>query len=317
MYDLIRHRKLYFLISAFVIVPGLVAMIYSIATIGSPVRLGIDFVGGSLFEMQFQADATEDGIRGVFAEFGLNDVVLQQLQAIDADTPGSRWQVRTSFVEPEVTEQLVAALNDRVAPVDSEATVVNQVSPTIGAEVTQAAVIAVLVATGVVLAFIVFAFRQVPNAIRYGICAIAAMVHDILVVMGVMSILGLLYGWEVDALFLTAMLTVIGYSVQDSIVVFDRIRENSRKRRGEDYELLVNRSVLETIHRSLATQLNAFFIMAALLLFGGSTIKQFVAILFIGLASGTYSSIFNAVPLLVSWEKGEIPLLRGSQKAHA
>ncbi|MBN2469731.1 MAG: protein translocase subunit SecF, partial [Anaerolineae bacterium] len=132
--------------------------------------------------------------------------------------------------------------------------------------------------------------------------------------MGVMSILGLVVGWEVDALFLTAMLTVIGFSVQDSIVVFDRIRENSRRRRGDSYDILVNRSVLETIHRSLATQLNVFFIMAALLLFGGDTIKHFVAILFVGLLSGTYSSIFNAVPLLVAWENGEIPLLRGRRQ---
>jgi len=230
---------------------------------------------------------------------------------------GSRWQVRTSFVEPEITEQITSALSEQLAPLDQDATTVQQVSPTIGAEVTQSAVVAVVVATVVILLFIVFAFRQVPNAFRYGVCAIAAMLHDILVVMGVMSILGLFFGWEVDALFLTAMLTVIGFSVQDTIVVFDRIRENSRKRRGEEYEMLVNRSVLETIHRSLATQLNAFFIMAALLLFGGATIKQFVAILFIGMASGTYSSIFNAVPLLVSWEKGEIPLLRGSRRQHA
>ncbi len=311
MFNFIKHRRLYFLISALVIVPGVIAMLYSIVTIGAPVRLGIDFVGGSLFEIQFQESVSEDAVRDVFAEFGLNDVVLQELQAVGSTVTGARWQVRTAFVEPEITEQITAALSERVAPLDTEATVVNQVSPTIGAEVTQAAVIAVLVATVVILAFIVFAFRQVPNALRYGVCAIAAMLHDILVVMGVMSILGLLFGWEVDALFLTAMLTVIGFSVQDSIVVFDRIRENSHKRRGDSYEILVNRSVLETIHRSLATQLNAFFIMAALLLFGGATIKQFVAILFVGLLSGTYSSIFNAVPLLVSWENGEIPFLRG------
>ncbi len=312
MFNFVKNRKYYFLLSTLVIVPGIIAMIISVVTTGVPVRLGIDFVGGSLFELQFNTPVTEDAIRDIFSQYGLQDVVLQELQPIEASLQsGSRWQVRTSFVEPEVTEQITAALDEQLAPLDKDATNVQQVSPTIGAEVTQAAVIAVVVATVVILLFIVFAFRQVSNAFRYGVCAIAAMIHDILVVMGVMSILGLLFGWEVDALFLTAMLTVIGFSVQDTIVVFDRIRENSRKRRGEDYEMLVNRSVLETIHRSLATQLNAFFIMAALLLFGGATIKQFVAILFIGMASGTYSSIFNAVPLLVSWEKGEIPLLGG------
>lgn len=318
MFNFVKNRKYYFLVSTLVIVPGIVAMLISLATTGAPVRLGIDFVGGSLFELQFNAPVTEDAIRDVFSQYGLQDVVLQELQPIEASMlSGSRWQVRTSFVEPEVTEEITAALSEQLAPLDKDATNVQQVSPTIGAEVTQAAVVAVVVATVVILLFIVFAFRQVPNAFRYGVCAIAAMIHDILVVMGVMSILGLLFGWEVDALFLTAMLTVIGFSVQDTIVVFDRIRENSRKRRGEDYEILVNRSVLETIHRSLATQLNAFFIMAALLLFGGATIKQFVAILFIGMASGTYSSIFNAVPLLVSWEKGEIPLLSRGHRQQA
>ena len=148
-----------------------------------------------------------------------------------------------------------------------------------------------------------------------GACAIAAMMHDILVAMGFMSIAGLLLGWEADSLFLTAMLTVIGFSVQDTIVVFDRIRENIPRHKDENYETVVNRSVLETLHRSLATQLNAIFVMVALLFFGGASIRQFIAVLLVGMVSGTYSSIFNAVPLLVAWEKGEIPLL--GRKAHA
>ena len=141
------------------------------------------------------------------------------------------------------------------------------------------------------------------------------MLHDVLVVAGVMSLAGLLLGWEVDALFLTAVLTVVGFSVQDTIVVFDRIRENIPRYLGEPYETIVNRSILETIHRSLATQLNAFFIMIAILLFGGESIKQFIAILFIGLVTGTYSSIFIAVPLLVAWEKGEIPVISRKRAA--
>jgi len=180
--------------------------------------------------------------------------------------------------------------------------------------VTRSALWAVLFASLVVTSFIVIAFRQVPKATRYGICAILAMVHDALIVMGFTSFLGLILGWQIDALFLTAILTVVGFSVQDTIVMFDRIRENIPKRIGEPYETIVNRSVWETIHRSLATQLNAFFIMAAILLFGGETIKQFIAILFVGLLSGTYSSIFIAVPLLVAWEKGEIPFLKGDEE---
>jgi preprotein translocase SecF subunit len=179
----------------------------------------------------------------------------------------------------------------------------------VGQEVTQSAILAVLVAAAVVTTFIVIAFRQVPNAVQYGLCAIAAMVHDVLVVCGFVSLMGLLLGWEVDALFLTALLTVVGFSIQDTIVLFDRIRENIPKYLGEPYETIVNRSILETIHRSLATQLNAFFIMIAILLFGGDSIKQFIAVLFVGLLTGTYSSIFIAVPLLVSIQKGEIPFI--------
>jgi preprotein translocase SecF subunit len=123
----------------------------------------------------------------------------------------------------------------------------------------------------------------------------------------------------VDALFLTAMLTVIGFSVQDTIVVFDRIRENIPRRRGETFETIANRSLLETVHRSLATQLNAIFVMIAILLFGGASIKQFITILLVGLLSGTYSSIFNAVPLLVAWEMGDLGRLfrRRRRKATA
>ncbi|MCU0474595.1 MAG: protein translocase subunit SecF, partial [Anaerolineae bacterium] len=175
--------------------------------------------------------------------------------------------------------------------------------------VARAAFFAVLAASAIVTFFIIIAFRAIPKALRYGLSAIAAMIHDVLVVLGVAAITSLLFGWEVDALFLTAVLTILAYSVQDSVVLFDRIRENIPIYLGEPYETIVNRSIWETIHRSLATQLNAFFIMAAILLFGGETIKQFIAILFIGLVSGTYSSIFTAVPILMAWEKGEIPLI--------
>jgi preprotein translocase SecF subunit len=163
---------------------------------------------------------------------------------------------------------------------------------------------AILAAAVAILVFIAIAFRKVPNAYRYGVCAIVKMFHDVLVILGLASILGLLAGWEVDALFLTAMVTVVGFSVQDVIVVFDRIRENIRRRRGETFEVIVNRSLLETLHRSLATQLNAIFIMVAIIFFGGVTIRQFMIVMLIGMVSGTYSSLFFAVPLLAVWEQG-------------
>jgi preprotein translocase SecF subunit len=220
------------------------------------------------------------------------------------------WSVRGGFHPEETIQQIADRLNE-IATLDRSSFRLETVSATVGQEVTRTAIYAVIAAAIVITTFIVIAFRQVPNAFRYGVCAIFAMIHDILVVMGVMSLLGLLLGWEVDALFLTAVLTVVGFSVQDSIVVFDRIRENIPLRLGEPFETIVNRSLWETIHRSLATQLNAFFIMVAILSFGGNTIQQFILILFVGLLTGSYSSLFTAVPMLVAWEKGEIPFLRG------
>lgn len=306
MFNLVQKRRYFFLLSAAVIIPGILIMLYSVATTGLLFRLSNDFVGGSIYELRFTDEgANEANIQDVFERNGNRDVSIQRL----GDPVENRWSVRASFQDQQTTEQILNELSE-IAPLDRDRLRVEQVSGTVGREVTQSAFLAVLVAALVVTGFIVVAFRQVPYALRYGVCAIVAMFHDILIVSGVMSLAGLLLGWEVDALFLTAVLTVVGFSVQDTIVMFDRIRENIPKYLGEPYETIVNRSILETIHRSLATQLNAFFIMAAILLFGGESIKQFIAILFIGLLSGTYSSIFIAVPLLVAWEKGELPFTR-------
>ena len=336
LFNFAERRKVYFLISACLIVPGLIAMIYSTITLGSPVRLSIDFTGGTLMEVSFEDNFSEEQVRDVLSDFGLTDVVVQSLDPIPTDlidtaddlAPAeSRYQIRMKHLEQDEITALQATLQSDLGPFWSSESVendpsrlndisTNSVSATVGREVTRAAFLATFAVAIIVLFFIVWAFRLVPHAFRYGACAIIAMFHDILVTMGVMSILGLLFKWEADALFLTAILTVVGYSVQDSIVVFDRIRENTPKYRNEPYELIVNRSVLETIHRSLATQLNAIFVMVAILLFGGETIRQFIGILLIGLMSGTYSSIFNAVPLLVSWEKGEIPFVNRDAKRH-
>jgi preprotein translocase SecF subunit len=334
MFRFAQRRKLYYLISACVIIPGLIAMIYSTITTGSPIRVSIDFTGGTLLEVSFVKNASEQEVRDALSSFGIDDFTVQRLDPIstseigvDVEQAGSRWQIRMENISDARLQDLKADLQATIGefwspdsietdPNREAALTSSSVSATVGDEVTRAAFLATLAVAVIILFFIVWAFRQVPHAIRYGTCAIIAMFHDILVTMGIMSILGLIFGWEADALFLTAVLTVVGYSVQDTIVVFDRIRENIPKHRNEEYEMIVNRSVLETIHRSLATQLNAIFIMVAILLFGGETIRQFIAILLIGLMSGTYSSIFNAVPLLISWEKGELPFVNREAKRH-
>ena len=298
MYNIVEKRGWYFLLSALVILPGLVAMIYSTITYGSPLRLSIDFTGGSFWELRFEQPVQPTEVRDVFTEAGLGDTVVQTVG------DGRTVVVRLKTIDNETKIALRQNLEERFGPATELQ--FRSVGPTVGREVTRAATIAIVVAALAILGFIIVAFRRVPHPFRFGICAIIAMIHDILVTTGLFAIAGLVLGWEADALFLTALLTVIGFSVQDTIVVFDRIRENTPKRRGESFETIVNRSLLETIHRSLATQLNAIFIMVAILFFGGATIKQFIATMLVGLISGTYSSIFNAVPLLVVWEQGDL-----------
>jgi preprotein translocase SecF subunit len=297
MYDIVGKRRWFFILSGILILLGIGAMVYSFIQFGAPMRVGVDFTGGSRFVVRFAEPATEADIRAVFVHYGL-DPTIQQLGEDSSNT----WQIRTSFVDPEQVQQILNDLDQQVAPLNRELTRYDAVSPSIGGEVTQAALVAVAVASVIVLLFIWFSFRRVPHAFRYGACSIAGMVHNLLIAAGFFAVMGLLRGWEVDALFLTAILTVVGFSVQDTIVVFDRVRENTQKRR-EPMGALVNRSILEVIVRSVTTQLNAMFVMTAILLFGGASLEKFVATWLVGMVSGTYSSICIAAPLLVEWEE--------------
>lgn len=298
--NFIQHRRVYFLISGVLISAGVIAMIVSTILTGSPFQIGVDFQSGTRFEIQFTEQVTEDELRAVFNAFGVANPAVTSLQGEGLE---NAWQVRTAALSTDEVNEIEAALTERVAPLIPDAVRVESVSATVAAEVTRAAFFAVLVSAVIVLGYIMFAFRQMSHPFRYGASAVLAMLHDLIIIFGFISIAGLLFGWEIDALFLTAALTVAGFSLQDTIVVFDRIRENSKRRLREDFDTLVNRSVQETIHRSLVTQLNAMFVLVALLLFGGASIKHFIAVLFVGLLSGTYSSIFNAVPVLAVWER--------------
>jgi preprotein translocase SecF subunit len=186
----------------------------------------------------------------------------------------------------------------------------SEVGASVAAETTQNAVLAVIAASVAILLYVWFSFRKVAKPWRYGTCAIIALLHDVLVVLGVFSILGWLFNIQIDALFITALLTVVGFSVHDTIVVFDRIRENMQRRTTETFEQVVNASLVQTMARSLNTSLTVLFTLSALTLFGGASIRNFTLTLLIGIFSGTYSSIFNASMLLVIWEKGELGLGR-------
>ena len=295
MYNIVQHRKKYYILSAVLLSISVLLMAYSLVTVGTPFRLSIDFTGGVYWEFILGDQVQPGQVRDVFIARGLGDTAVTTV-----GDEGNRLQARLKEVSPEVKAELEEELGARFAGI--ETLQYRNVGPSVGREVTRSAVIAVLFASLAIVAWIVFAFRNVPHPFRYGLCAIAAMLHDVLIAAGFAALIGILVGYEVDALFLTALLTVLGFSVQDTIVVFDRIRENSRRHMGEDFDTIANRSLLETVGRSLTTQLNAFFIMVAILLFGGDTIKPFIAVWLVGMLSGTYSSIFNATPLLVSWE---------------
>lgn len=292
--NILGKRYIFFALSLILIVPGLVLL----GIKGLP--LSIDFTGGTLFEVSFEEGKTPDtsSILSIYDDAQINDA------QVTATEEGSLI-IRSSFLTNESRDVVLNALRDVSG---SEVTVLkfDSVGPSIGAQVTQRAAIAVAVSTLLVVLFIIWSFRKVANAFRYGVCAILAMVHDIAIILSITGIGAYFFNWEIDSLFLTALLTVIGFSMQDTIVVFDRIRENSTILRRVEYETLVNHSIVQTLQRSINTQLMTVeFLLLALAMFGGITLREFAIILLVGLLSGTYSSIFVAAPILVLWEKRE------------
>lgn len=293
MLEIVRRRYLYFGLSLLVIIPGLLALIFW----GFP--LAIDFTGGSLLEVQFTSGKPPDSaqILSLYAEYGFGDSQVQT-------SSNGNVIIRSKAMDTAQETQLVSEMEHRFGT----SVVVQRfdsVGPAIGKEVTTRAAGAVGLAALGILGYITYAFRGIPHSFRYGASAIIAMMHDVSVVIGIEAILGHFLNWEVDALFLTALLTVIGFSVHDTIVVFDRIRENAQVYRQVPFERVVNHSIIQTLDRSINTQLTVMFTLLAMALFGGETIRHFVTILLVGVFSGTYSSIFNAAPILVVWENKE------------
>lgn len=361
MYNIIGKRNLWYLISAVIIVPGLISLLTN------GLKLGIDFKGGTLIELQFldkQTISTEE-VRSSLKDMDLGNLSLQssgpnsiiirtdtltvdnqdftKLPPKDTTTtetdlsPANKEKDKsapaTSFLfssaHAQETDQTIVNTNESDQSTQNEIQVLGgtekyneiisklqtdfgkvkelrfeAVGPTISSELTNKTIWAVLLASLFIILYLAWAFRNVPapaSAWRFGICAIAALLHDVLFVLGIYSIMGAYFNTELDILFLPAILTVMSFSVHDSIVVFDRIRENLRKYTKESFEEVVNISVNETLVRSLNLSLTVIITLLALYLFGATSIKSFVLTLIIGLISGTYSSIFNASPLLVTW----------------
>lgn len=290
--NILGKRYWYFALSLLVIVPGIIL----IATSGLP--LSIDFTGGSILEVRFAGETPAPAqVVAVYESLSVKDVQVQT-------TGTGTVQIRSSELDETASVDVQNALKQEFGDLTVER--FDTVGPSIGEQVTQRAFLAVALAALAVVFYITYTFRGLEHASRYGIIAIVAMIHDVAIVMSVTAIGGRFWGWQVDALFLTALLTVIGFSVQDKIVVFDRIRENSNVYRRLPFETLANHSIVQTLQRSINTQLMTVeFMLLALALFGGITLREFAVILLIGLFSGTYSSIFIAAPILVVWEKRE------------
>ena len=288
--NIVKYKNLFFAFSLIIIIPGFFALFMW------GLKVGIDFAGGTLWEVKVAASVDSGKIHEFLSNEGGE---VSQVAQTAQDT----YLVRLKTTNEETLNGLRTKVDETYGP--SEDIRLETVGPTISKELAQKAIIAVLLAIAGIVVYLTWSFRQVPkpaSSLAFGVCTVIALLHDVLVLIGVCAILGPFFAIEVDVLFITAVLTVIGFAVHDTIVVFDRIRENLKKYDDYPFENVVNHSILQTFSRSLNTSLTAVFVLLALFLFGGETIKTFVLALLIGIISGTYSSIFNAAPLLIVWQ---------------
>jgi preprotein translocase subunit SecF len=291
MIDFVGRKRWFFLGSGILILLGIV----SLAVFG--LKLGTDFAGGTSMLLQFSPAVEQSQLREEMAKLGYDKATIQ-------NAGGGSFIIHIS----EITSGEARGLADNLgADLDSQVEVADYylASPTVGAATARDAGIAVIVASIAMLFYIVWAFRRMPRPFRWGTCAIIALVHDVFIVVGIFSLLGWLAGVEIDALFITGLLAVVGYSINNTVVIFDRIRENVSKHTSTDFAETVNDSLVQTLGRCLNTALTTLFVLLALFLFGGATIHYFVLVLFLGIIIGTYSSICISSQLLVVWEKKE------------
>ena len=291
MIDFVNKKKWFFLASIVVIVIGII----SLAIFG--LRTGADFSGGTSITLQFSPPVEQHELRQEMAELGYSGATIQS-------AGGDIFLIHLIEITSQEATTIAGKLGEKL---DSQAKVMDYylVSPAVGAETARNASIAVIIAAVAMLLYIVWAFRRMPKPFRWGTCAIIALIHDVFVIVGIFSLLGWLAGVEVDALFITGLLAVVGYSINNTVVIFDRIRENVIKGISTDFAVTVNSSIVETLGRSLNTSLTTLFVILALFLFGGATIHYFVLVLLLGIIIGTYSSICISGQFLVAWEKGE------------
>ena len=285
-FSIINKRYWFFALSLLVILPGL----FSIATRGF--NLGIDFTGGTLIDIKFDKPVTVAQVRTVLEEYSLGNSVVQ-LAATEKTDQAPNVLIRTHVLNETERKALLDGFTAKIGKFDIMR--IEKVGATIGAELTRDALIALLLSWLVMIAYISYRFEY-----RFGVAGIAALVHDVFVVLGIFSLLQK----EIDASFVAALLTIVGYSINDTIVIFDRIRENMKSmKKGESLGEMVDRSIWQTMTRSIYTVLTVLFATGALLFLGGDTTRNFSLALMIGFVSGMYSSIFNASPIWYMWKE--------------
>ncbi len=289
MFNIIGKRLWFFIIAGVVIL----VCVISLAVFG--LKAGVEFSSGSVMTVGFEKKVDKGELEEELASLGYANVIIQRVGE-------DEFLVRLPRLSSKDKTELEADLTSTFETLNVRE--FDDVSEMVAAETTRNAAIAVAVAAVGILLYIAWAFRRMPNPFHYGTCAVIALLHDTLVALGVFSILGGLFGWEIDLKFVIGILAVIGYSVNNTVVVFDRIRENLTRDTRADFEVVVNNSLVETMSRSLNTSLTTLFVVLALLLFVGTAIQNFAVVLLIGIIAGTYSSLFIAPSLLVVWRKG-------------
>jgi len=290
--NIIGKKYWYFLFSLIIIIPGIFSLLFY------GLNLSVEFTGGSNLTFAFPNKVAPGQLTQVSKIFNQNKIKIQNLTA-----SGNQVFIKSQPVDEKQDLLITAEVKTSLGNFQQQS--YETIGPTIGSETLRNAIYALIIASILIVLYITWSFRSVPkptSSFRFGVCAIIALIHDVLVLLGLFSIFGHFLGVEVDSLFVTAALTVIGFSVHDTIVVFDRIRENLKRVGGDNFTEVVNNSILQTLDRSLNTSLTVILVLIAMLIFGGDSIRWFVVALLIGVTSGTYSSIFNASPLLVVWQ---------------
>jgi len=290
MLDIIGKRYWFFLISGVLI---LIAVV-SLATFG--LKASIEFSSGSLLTVRLETPVDYTEFQQEVAELGYPDAIVQKVGTAD-------YLIRTGELSDDAKAQLEDGLTARFGTL-SEAQF-SSVSPMVAKETTRNAAIAVAIAMVGMLLYVTWAFRKMPNPFRWGTCFTIALLHDILVTVGLFSLFGHILGWEMNLMFITGILAIVGVSLDNTIVVFDRMRENQKLGVSPNFEVVANRSQIETLSRSFNTSFTILITLVALLLFIGGTIQNFVIVLLIGLIAGTFDSVFVAPGLLVVWDKNE------------